>query len=353
MNGGDRSLYAGTYTSRESEGIYRLAFNSETGTAGKPVLAARTANPSFVLPKPGGQLLYAVNELWEFGGRPGGGVTAFAAGADGTLEVIGSECTHGADPCHLAFDSTGQFLLVSNFTGGSLCVLPVRDDGSLEQASDVVEHQGQGHHPRRQSQPHVHSVAVSPGGLVIAADLGIDRLVVYRLDTDRGSLARVNECATAPGAGPRHMAFSEDGRVLFVSNELDSTITSYSWDEATGGLARLSAVAAATVRAEENSPAHLLMHPGGCWLFASNRRHDSIATFARDADGGLERVSTALSGGRKPRGFAIDPGGRWLVAANQDTDSLVFFAINEDTGELTRQGEPLRVPSPVWVAFSA
>ena len=353
MSGWAQGLYVGTYTSRESSGIYRLAFDHERGAPGTPELAARTPNPSFVLPKPGGQFLYAVNELWEFEGRPGGGVTAFAVRDDGTLDALGSECTHGPDPCHLAFDSTGQFLLVSNFTGGSLCVLPLREDGSVEQASDVVEHRGQGHHPRRQSEPHVHSAAVSPGGLVVVADLGIDRLLVYRLDTGRGALERVNECPTAPGAGPRHMAFSGDGRLLFVSNELDSTVASYRWDEATGRLTPLSTVAAAPGRAEENSPAHIVAHPGGRWLFASNRGHDSVATFAFDGEGALARVATVPSGGKKPRGFAIDPNGRWLVTANQDTDSLVAFEIDAETGALTRQGEPVRVPSPVWVAFNA
>ncbi|MGD9933637.1 MAG: lactonase family protein [Dehalococcoidia bacterium] len=347
------AIYVGTYTSRESAGIYRLTFDGERGGLGAPELVARAPNPSFVLPKPGGKLLYAVNELWEFEGRPGGGVTAFLIRDDGSLEEIGSECTHGGDPCHIAFDATGRFLLVSNFTGGSLCVLPLRDDGSVEQASDVIEHRGQGHHPRRQSEPHLHSVAVSPGGLVIVADLGTDRLVVYRLDTVRGALERVNECATAPGAGPRHMAFSGDGHLLFVSNELDSTIASYRWDEATGGLTPHSAVAAAPGRAEENSPAHVVAQPGGRWLFASNRGHDSIATFASDAAGALERVATAPSGGKKPRGFSIDGSGRWLVAANQDTDSLVSFAIDEGTGALSQQGAGVRAPSPVWVAFSA
>lgn len=346
-----RRLLAGTYTSRESEGIYGAAFDDARGLRGRFEPVARTANPSFVAVHPSGRFVYAVNELWEFEGRPGGGVTAFAVEpSTAGLAALNAELSHGTDPCHLAFDESGRFLFVSNFGTGSLAVLPLRADGSLEQASDVVEHRGRGLHPRRQSGPHVHSTLPVPGTpFVLAADLGIDAIAVYEFDAARGVLRVHGSVAAEPGAGPRHMAFVPGTAILAVSNEIDSTVATYAWDGAAGELTPL--FRAPTAPAEDsyaNSAADLHVH--GDRVYISNRGDDSIVAFRVDGSGRLMWEGRTPTGGAKPRAFTIAPGGRWLLAANQDSDTVTIFAIGPG-GTLAAHGDPVRVPSPTSLAW--
>jgi 6-phosphogluconolactonase len=350
------SFLVGTYTRGDSRGIYRFRLDPGEERVEPPSLAAESTNPAFLAPHPGGRLLYSVNEMGEFEGRPTGAVSAFALDPEtGALELLNQVSSGGRGPCHLAVDPSGNFVVVANYGGGSVSVLPIRGDGSLDDPATVIQHEGSGVHPRRQLAPHVHCVRFQPGtGLAYVADLGLDRVFRYRLDVDSGGLFPDDTpfLELAPGAGPRHVDFSPDGGTLYVAGELDSTITTFR--VAPGSPPdRVQTVSTLPPGfTEPNTTAEIRVSPDGRFVYISNRGHDSIAVFrVSGARGELEWVSHASVLGRTPRNFNLDPSGRFLVVANQNSDTLVLFRIDPTTGELHPRGEPVPVPSPVCVLF--
>jgi 6-phosphogluconolactonase len=238
-----------------------------------------------------------------------------------------------------------------------VAVLPIGDDGRLEAASDVRQHHGSGADPERQEGPHAHSVTPDPSNrFALVADLGLDRVVVYRLDLERGALLP-HDAGTAvlpPVSGPRHLAFHPSARYVYVINELSSTLTSCAWDEAGGALRPIQSVSTLPVGFSGRSfCADVHVAPSGRFVYGSNRGHDSIAAFAVDpADGTLAALGHTPTQGRTPRNFAIDPSGEYLLAANQDSDSIATFRLDGETGRLTATGHVARIPSPVCVAFA-
>ena len=352
-------VYVGTYTNdRRSRGIYLLRMDPESGTLRMVGGAAAmvVANPSFLAVRPGRRFLYAVNEVTEFGGSASGAVSAFSLDpATGGLALLGQGASRGGAPCYVTVDRTGCFVLVANYVGGSVAVLPIQDDGRVGDATSLVQHRGRGPHAERQASPHAHCVILDPANrFALAADLGTDRVMVYRFDARAGTLspADVAEAAVKSGAGPRHLAFHPDGRVLYVVNELDSTITAFRYDPRTGALAELQTVSTLGGRAGESFSADLHVHPSGRFAYASNRGPDNIAVFSVDArTRRLALVQLASTGGHWPRNFALDPTGRLLIAANQRSDSLVVFRVDQSTGKLTPTGARAEVPAPVCVRF--
>jgi 6-phosphogluconolactonase len=349
-------LFVGTYTNGKSEGIYRCLFDSGSGGLIVESVTRGVTNPSFLALDRNRGRFFCVNETAGFEGKPGGSVTAFALNPEtGGLRLLNRSATHGADPCYLTIDSAGRFVLAANYTGGSLAVLPIRIDGSLGEATDVVQHAGSSVKPRQQG-PHVHSVVLDPSGrYAYAADLGLDKVMIYRFDGRQGKLRPVPPGWTRlkPGAGPRHLAFSADGAGLYVVNELDSTLTAFSVDGSTGRLENrqtLSTLPSGFIG--ENFPADVHVAPSGRFVYVSNRGHDSIAVFALDPKKGeiapLQHVST---GGRWPRNFTIDPTGRYLLVANQRSDTITVFDINPESGTLSPNGHTADVPSPVCLKF--
>jgi 6-phosphogluconolactonase len=330
-------------------------------------LAAATSNPSFLALHPSGQWLYAVNEDDSYDGQKSGAVSAFAIDrATGRLTLLNQQSSRGAAPCHLTVDRTGRHLLVANYTGGSVAVLPIGPDGRLGDATSVVHHRGSSVNQKRQAGPHAHAIVVDETNrFAVAVDLGTDQLVVYRFDADHGILRASavqtevpdprmpRALALPPGAGPRHVAFAPSGPRLYAINELASTITAFGWNAGSGVLTggqTISTLPAGFTGA--NTTAEIAVHPSGRSLYGSNRGHDSIAVFRIDPAGGaLTLVEHESSGGRTPRNFAIAPGGHWLVAANQDSNSLVVFRIDQHTGALERAGDPATVTLPVCVTF--
>lgn len=349
-------VYVGTYTSGKSRGIYAFRFDGSKGALTPLGLAAETKSPSFLALHPSGRFLYAVNEVNDVGQERGGSVNAFVVDREtGKLTLLNTQPSRGAHPCHLAVDRTGRFVLVANYTGGSVAVLPVAADGRLDAPIQVVPHEGSSVNQQRQQGPHAHFVAFDASNrYAIAVDLGADRLFVYRFDEKTGRLTPNEPRFTAvePGAGPRHFAFHPDGRRAFVINELQSTITAYAWDAARGFLTPgATVVTTPEPPPEGNTTAHIRVHPEGRFLYGSNRGHDSIAVFEIAGDGRLEPVEFEPTRGRTPRNFEIDPSGRWLIAANQRSDSLAVFRIDGQTGALSPVGDLVGAPSPVCVLF--
>ncbi len=353
----DVRFYVGTFTRDGGEGIYHGRLDPRTGALAIDGVTRDVVDPSFLAVAPGGRSLYAVNHVNRLAGEPGGGVSAFALDRrTGALRLLNRERSHGASPCHLTVDPGGRWVLAANYGGGSAAVLPVRADGSLGPAAHVVQHAGAGPHPVRQRGPHPHSVTVDAAGrFACVADLGTDRVMVYRLDAERGRLTPAARpwAQARPGAGPRHFAFAPDGRRAYVINELDSTLAAFAYDPATGTLREVRAVS--TLPAGYDAPntcADVHVAASGRFVYASNRGHDSIAVFA--AGLGLDvltPVQHVPTGGRTPRNFALDPSGRHLLAANQDSHTITVFAVDPATGQLTATGHAARVPAPVCVRF--
>lgn len=349
-------VYVGAYTTPpqgQAAGIAVFRLDPASGALTHAQTVADVANPSFLALDPREHYLFAVNELEE------GAVSAFARDPDtGGLTFLNRQPAHGAAPCHLSVDPAGRFVLVANYGGGSLAVLPIERDGSLGAATDVVRHAGASVHPRRQAGPHAHMVAMDPAGQrVLAADLGLDQILVYRLDGATGRLVADVGAPPArahPGAGPRHFAFSPDDRYVYVVNELDSTLTAFAYDAARGALRALQTVPTLPDGFRgENSCAEVAVAPSGRFVYGSNRGHDSIAIFAIDAaTGRLTAAGHEATRGRTPRGFGIDPTGAWLLAANQASDTIVSFRLDPATGQLEATGQATETPSPVCVVFS-
>ncbi len=354
----ERWIYIGTYTGPQSRGIY--AFRLGRGGAVPEALGcvAETTHPSFLACHPSGRFVYAVSEVGSNGPEPGGRVTAWAReAATGRLRPLGDTPSGGNGPCHLTVDLSGRHVLVAHYGSGSVAVLPIRSDGSLGAPTCVVQHTGSSVHPARQRQPHAHSVNLAPDNRhALVADLGTDRVVVYRFDAAQGRLepAAPPALVLPPGSGPRHLAFHHSGQWVFVLNELSSQLAVAGYDARSGRLDLRQLVSTLPTGFHgENTTAEVGVHPNGRWVYASNRGHDSVAVFAFTAVPGprLEPVQHQPTGGRTPRHFALDPAGRWLWAANQASDSVVIFRLDSDTGRLTSRGEVLQVPSPVCVRF--
>lgn len=366
--GGPQYVYIGTYTppSGKAEGIYVYRMDPATGALTK-VQTVPTPSPSFLALDPSRRWLYAVNELDNYGGRPSGAVSAFAIDpAGGTLAPLNTQPSYGTYPAHLTVDPSGQYVLAANYGGGNVAVYPIQRDGSLGVATDLVQNTGAGPNAARQEAAHAHMITFDPAGKYAAlVDLGIDKVLIYQLNTSSGKLVP-HDVATqlgamapsyagaAPGAGPRHIAFAASGRYAYVINELASTIAVYAYDANNGTLRELQTISTLPAGfGGQSTTAEIAIHPNGRFLYGSNRGDDSIAIFAVDpASGLLSPVGRQATQGKTPRNFAIDPSGAFLYAANQASDTIVAFGIDGASGRLTPTGQVTQVPTPVCIAFA-
>jgi 6-phosphogluconolactonase len=352
-------LYAGTYTTKQnSKGIYAFRFDSTTGKLTPAGLAATTTDPSFVAVHPNGKYLYAVNELADFNGFKAGAVSSFAIDAKtGTLTPLNQVSTHSPGPCFVSLDKTGKYVLVANYDGGSLATFTVQDDGSLSLVAGFVQHSGSSLDKLRQEGPHAHWIGTSPDNrFALAADLGLDDILVYHFDLDHGLLTPNNPpyAKLEPGSGPRHLAFHPNGKFAYVLGEMSTTVTAFSYQPKNASLSPLQTIA--TLPRDYSGvkeAAEIAVHPSGKFLYASNRGSaNSITIFAiHPTKGTLTQVGYVSTQGKRPRGFVIDPTGMFLLAANQDTNSVVVFHIDAATGALSSAGQTAEVPAPVSLAF--
>jgi 6-phosphogluconolactonase len=357
-------FYVGTYTNdggkpTQSKGIYAYRYDAATGEITSLGLAAETTNPSFVAVHPNGHFLYAVNEVGNYKGPNSGGVSAFSIDrATGKLTFLNEVASRGADPCYITVDKTGKYVLVANYTGGSIAVFPILADGKLGEASAFVQHTGHGPDPKRQEGPHAHSIDLSPDNrFAYVDDLGLDEVLVYKFDSNKGSLTPNDPPFAKPqveASGPRHFALRPDGKFAYVVSEMKGTVTVFSNDAKTGTLHPLQTISTLPKDFKGDiEDAEIEIHPSGKFLYASNRGDgNSIAVFAIDpGKGTLTLVDIAPTQGKTPRNFKIDPTGKLLFAENSGSNDIVVFRIDEKTGKLTPTGKTLDVVSPVCLRF--
>ncbi len=351
-------MYAGTFTRQgNTDGIYWYQFDPENG---KLTIEGKTnagPDPAFLTLTADHKFLYTVNEVHEYMGTKGGGVSAFAVDpGTGELTFLNTLPSYGESPCYISLDESEKWALVSNYAGGSVAVYPVQEDGKLGPASEFIQHLGHGTDPNRQEQAHAHSIRMVPNNhIALVADLGLDQIKAYWLDLRTGKL-HIDEEATIhthAGAGPRHFDFHPGGKWMYVVDELDSTLMVYEVNPNTMHFSHLQTVS--TLPAGYDGPkwaADIHVHPNGKLVYASNRAHESLAAFSIDPESGkVSLLGVTPSGGKTPRNFAIDPSGKWLIAAHQDSDNLVVFALDPETGKLTPNGEEISVAMAVCLKF--
>lgn len=345
-------VYFGTYTKTTSRGIYAARLDDATGALSAPVLVAETPNASWVVLSPDQKVLYASHASRAQ-------VAAFSVNRDTgaltplPLSPLGSQPANA--PSHIAVDATNRMVIAANYGEGFVASMRIQPDGTLG-APNIIQHTGRGTDPKRQDKPHVHSVTISPDNRhAIVCDLGLDKVFTYRIDPATAALTPAHPAfvTVEPGSGPRHFAFSVDGRHGYALTEMGATLVAFDYDAARGALTPVQAVSmvpqdfiglkwAAEVR----------VHPNGRFVYASNRTHDSIAVFAADANTGkLTLIEIIASGGKTPRNFALSPSGKWLVCAHQDSDNVTVFAVDANTGRLTLTPHSIQVAMAVCVRF--
>jgi 3-carboxymuconate cyclase len=364
--------YAGTYTSAadgsaHGEGVYLFEVDANSGELSPPRLAAKTSNPSWISIHPSKKYLYAINEMTNPDGSRSS-VTAFAIdAATGNLTQLNSVSSEGAGPAHMSLDAAGKFIFVANYGGGSISVLPVREDGSLGAAVDVHQNTdaiGSRHAtnaPRGSfalnghDRPHAHMIAADPGNrFVLATDLSQDRIYVYKFDSTTGKLspAAIPFASVATGDGPRHFVFHPNSRWFYLLEEEASQVAFFHYNPQSGELTSQQTISALPPGfAGSNFAAEIAISPDGKFLYCSNRLHDTIAIFAVGSDGRLTRVGEVSSMGDYPRFFCIAPSGRFAYVCDQRSDCITVFTINRQTGMLTFTGRYTALGSPVVLAF--
>jgi 6-phosphogluconolactonase len=328
----------------------------ESGTGKLSILhtTAGIINPSFLALSPDSRFLYAVSETDSLFPdrfhRGSGGVASYAVNAEtGTLEFINMVPSHGTYPCHVSVHPSGRFIFIANYISGSVSVLPVSDEGSLEETSCVIRHEGNSIDPVRQEGPHAHSVTLTPdGGRLVAADLGLDRLILYSIDTTRGSLKEAGGLRLLPGSGPRHTAFHPRGDWGVVINELSSTITAFSYNRRKGTLQTLGELSALPADYSTDSfCSEVRFTSSGGRLYGANRGHDSIVCLeAGDEPGALSVRTYTPTQGRTPRHFTLTPDEKLLFAANQDSSTVISYRVEPETWGLGFL-QLTDIPSPV------
>jgi len=352
---GAQRFYVAGRARGEGAGIYRGRLDLDTGRVTIAGRAAEAEQPSFLALHPGGRTLYLANAMREFQGRPGGALGAYRIDpASGDLARLNREPSRGTSTCHLAVDATGRHLLAVNYGTGSVIVRSLAADGRVGEVTAFIQHAGHSVDPRRQKGPHAHSVNLDAANrFAFVADLGLDKVMVYRFDARVGTLTPHDPPWTAaePGAGPRHFAFHPTGRFACVLNEMGSSVTAMAYDAAAG---RLATIHTAGMLPEgfdgNNTGAEVAVHPSGRFVYASNRGHDSIAIFRIDEKTGrLTPAGHASTQGKRPRHFAIDPTGRFLLAANRDSNTIVAFRIDAETGRLEPTGSAAEVPGAICI----
>jgi 6-phosphogluconolactonase len=349
-------VFVSAFKSGDEGAIYAYRFDSNNGQLQPLHQTKDVENPFFLVISPDGKFLYSIDAK-HFGGDENEFVASFAVqGHTGKLKKLNRQSARGTASCYLDIDATGKTVVVANYSTGSVAALPVQDDGSLDQASSFVQHSGSSVDPKRQKGPNAHSIVVSPDNrFALAADLGIDKILIYRLGSDSAKLT-ANQTqpfvALPPGSGPRHLTFHPNGKRMYVINELKNTVTFFDYAADTGTLTQRQTIA--TLPTDFSGTSHtadLKITPDGKFLYGTNRGHDSIAIFRIADDGHLSLVSIEPSLGKGPQNLLITPNGRWLLCANMPGNNVVVFAIDAHTGGLKAAGDPVSIPMPSCIRW--
>ncbi|ODT15690.1 MAG: hypothetical protein ABS35_30745 [Kaistia sp. SCN 65-12] len=347
------------FASANARGVSVFAFDPETANATLVDTQAGIENPTFLTAAADGTALYATSEVMEWNE---GLISAYRIDpGTGRLSYINRQSALGGITAHASLDRSGRNLLLANYMmlpeneapNQSVAVFPLRADGGMKPASASAAHPGKGHDPARQDRSHAHCVLATPDNrFVVVSDLGIDRLVAYRLDATAGTLEKAGETALPPGSGPRHFVFHPTKPFAYVVNELGSTVASLAFEAETGRFTVLDVTPTVAESARSgNHCSEIRLGPGGRFLYVANRGHDSLSIFKIGEDGIARLRTTVASGGRTPRHFAFAPDGRTLAVANQDSDSISLFAVDPDDGGLSHLGQDITVGTPTAICF--
>lgn len=352
----DTKLVIGTYTGGGSEGIYIYDFNTGTGD-NSFISSVKSSNPSFLAVSPDKKYLYAVNEDADSLNN-GGKVSAFKFDKEKKqLSFINQQASGGNHPCYITTDKTGKWVIVANYSGGSLSVTPVNKDGSLSASKKVIQHKGKGVNKERQEKPHVHQTVLSTdNNYLLVNDLGIDKVMLYAFNKVKGTVTPQPNASTAvtAGSGPRHLAFHPSNKYVYLTEELSGTVAAFKYDAATGKLKLLQTISAVPEEYKGSlSGADIHVSADGKFAYASNRGElNDITIFSVDAATGILKVVGRQSTlGKTPRNFNFDPTGNFLLVANQDSDDIIIFSVDHTTGLLTDTGKKINVPNPVCLVW--
>ena len=368
--------YVGTYSSPQGpegstgygRGIYLFQMDPSTGALSEREVFADASNPSWLAFDPSRTHLYAANETATFEGTDSGSVSAFSIDrTSGHLTLLNTVSSEGAGPAHLSVHPSGKYVLVANYEGGTVAVLPIRSNGELGPPTDFKHDQGtvgpthaasaplgsfaiSGH-----DRPHAHMVQADPAGrFVLASDLALDQILVWRFDVQKGTLSANNPASVPlrPGDGPRHFAFHPNGRWLYSLQEEGSTLVTFDYDAASGRLTAKQTISSLPKGfTGSNFTSEVVVSPDGKFVYAANRLHDSIAFFSIGETGILTFTGEAWTRGDYPRSFSIDPSGNFLYSCNQRSDAITSFRINRQTGGLAFTGQYTPVGTPAIIIF--
>lgn len=345
----DPLVYVSAFAAGEEGAIHAFRFDTETGALRLQHQTTDVEHPFFLVISPNGRFLYSI-DTDKFGGEEDEFVAAYSIEAlSGKLTRLNKQSAKGSASCYLDIDSTGKTVVLANYSTGSVAALPVQADGSLGKATSFVQHEGSSVNPKRQKAPYAHSIEISPDNrFALAADLGIDKVLAYRLDAANSKLT-VNDAQSSisvdPGSGPRHLTFHPNGKSVYLINELKNTVTFFAYEPESGKLTTQQTIS--TLPDNYDGVTHtadVKITPNGKYLYGTNRGHDSVACYRIGDDGRLTLIKIEPSLGKGPQNLLITPDGQWVICANMPGNNVVVFKINSETGELTATGEPVTVP---------
>lgn len=345
-------VFTGSYAEKENPGIHVYELDENTYELSLRSKQEGVKNPTFLQVDSNSKQLISIGEMVTTDGLKSGEALAYQILPEtGELELINRGQSAYAPTCHVQKDPQGEYLVISSYHGGTVSLVSRKEDGSIGKMLDSKQHKGHGTHPERQDRPHVHSAFFSPDGrFIMVQDLGLDTIFVYQIDREENKLVLHREVHTHDAAGPRHLVFHPNGKYAYVINEVDSTVTSYSYDAEEGNLTAIQTLP--TLPSDftgENTCAEITISADGRFVYGSNRGHDSIVVYATSADGTLEHVQHISTEGAHPRHFSLTPNGNLMLVTNRDTNNIAVFEVNKETGRLTYTGKQVESPKPVCV----
>ncbi len=346
-------FYVGTYTDNGSEGIYNFGLNITSGKLHSNGLAVLSENPSYLALSKDGKYLLAVRETSDENNKSAGYIELFTVDTSGNLTSVNKVSSGGAHPCHVAVNEKGA-VIASNYSAGNVALMRIEPAGMLSEVLSADQHSGQGPVANRQEKPHVHSALFEPGGSrIFVADLGIDQVKVYTIDKATYTLKpyKYPEIRMVPGSGPRHLAIHPNGKLLFIANELSSSVSVVQLMK-NGSFRLIETVSALPANlSKSNTCADIHLSPEGKFLYVSNRGMNSIAIFSvLEKESKIKQIGQEDTKGDSPRNFTLSPAGDYLLVANQNTNNIVAFKRNAETGLLSYTDQ-INAYKPVCLLF--